>query len=1031
MDSYRFRDYQPSIELKMKRHILIPPRRFLITGALSLMLSTSIFSTSAYSISREDRMSPLAAGYLERARIMLNNGNYAGVVDQLRHLETQGVDLSVQDREDFTYLLALALYNRGDADCVDLLRQFAEEYPASIQAMPARLAAADYFFFAHRFNSALAAYEEIDYSRINPSDRPLYDYRKALSMIKSGRYAEARPIFEKLRDNRKLNLASDYYIAYLDYIDGNYDKAYNGFEDVAARNGGNSRDGIAPEYYLAQIDYTRGAYDRVISLGTRLLDNDPVDDLVPETERIIGLSYFKQGDYGNAETFLSRYVNTADINPAADAVYTLGVIDYRNADYDSAQKRFASLTELNNDLAQSSYLYLGQIAVREGDSNAAAISFEKASKMNFDRNVTETAMFNYIAARTRGGNIPFSSSIPLLQGFLKQFPRSKYASQVEEYLATAYFNEKDYANALASINRINRPSSKVMEAKQKILYELGMECMANNRPSAAREYLMEAVGINGDRQLQAQSNLWLGDACYALGKYSDAEKAYRAYLNADRRGENRSLALYNLAYAQLMSDKYSQAASSFSEALKSNPALPQRIQDDALIRMADAQYYAGNYKQALRNYSTAIENGAQDSDYATFRRAVMYGLDGDIKRKLSELSGMPSEFPGSKWLPNALLEKGQTYSGLGETAKAVEAFEQLRGSYKQSAQARKGMLNLAITYMEAKEPEKAEATYKEVIMKWPSSEEAVLANDDLRRYYAANGGLREYASFLRSVPDAPQIDASEMETLAFEGAETVFADDVTNTALLEQYVNDYPNGRYLAQALLDIATGKDETEDYEGALNALNALIERRSDAPQIPEALLLKAEILEGNGASARRETLETYRELEKRGGNDYLPDAYAGIMRNTDKDSERMHYAALVRASGGLSADQIEEAEFYEASAMLKSGDRKKAEEMLGQLAANPKSISGAKAAVTLGQHLIDTGDMNGAEKVLTAFTDEGSPHEYWLARGFIALADVYHAKKKDYLAVEYLKSLRDNYPGKELDIHDMISSRLKEWK
>ena len=333
--------------------------------------------------------------------------------------------------------------------------------------------------------------------------------------------------------------------------------------------------------------------------------------------------------------------------------------------------------------------------------------------------------------------------------------------------------------------------------------------------------------------------------------------------------------------------------------------------------------------------------------------------------------------------------------------------------------------------MEAGNPSKAEETYKEVIAKWPSSEEASLANDDLRRYYAANGGLTEYASFLRSVPDAPQIDASEMETLSFEGAETAYAADITNIALLEKYVEDYPNGRYLAQALLDIATGKDETEDTDGALRALETLIARRADSPQIPEALLMKAEILETKGAAARKETLDTYRELEKRGGNDYLADAYAGIMRNSDNDSERMRYAALVKNSGGLSADQIEEAEFYEASAMLKSGDANEATKMLASLAGNPKSISGAKAAVILGQHYIDNGDVNAAEKVLTEFTDAGSPHEYWLARGFIALADVYHAKKKDYLAIEYLKSLRDNYPGKELDIHDMIATRLDNWK
>ena len=142
-------------------------------------------------------------------------------------------------------------------------------------------------------------------------------------------------------------------------------------------------------------------------------------------------------------------------------------------------------------------------------------------------------------------------------------------------------------------------------------------------------------------------------------------------------------------------------------------------------------------------------------------------------------------------------------------------------------------------------------------------------------------------------------------------------------------------------------------------------------------------------------------------------------------------MQYAAVVKNSGGLSADQLEEAEYYEAASMLTKGDQHAAIEVLERLSSNPKSLYGAQSAVTLGQHYLDNGNVSEAEKVLTAFTDEGTPHEYWLARGFIALADVYHTRGKDYLAVEYLKSLRDNYPGKELDIHDMITTRLDKWK
>ncbi len=60
---------------------------------------------------------------------------------------------------------------------------------------------------------------------------------------------------------------------------------------------------------------------------------------------------------------------------------------------------------------------------------------------------------NYVAALTRGGKVPFSSSVDMLEGFIKLYPNSEYTPKVEEYLATAYYNERNYTKALASIER--------------------------------------------------------------------------------------------------------------------------------------------------------------------------------------------------------------------------------------------------------------------------------------------------------------------------------------------------------------------------------------------------------------------------------------------------------------------------------------------------------------------------------------------------------------------------------------------------
>ena len=68
--------------------------------------------------------------------------------------------------------------------------------------------------------------------------------------------------------------------------------------------------------------------------------------------------------------------------------------------------------------------------------------------------------------------------------------------------------------------------------------------------------------------------------------------------------------------------------------------------------------------------------------------------------------------------------------------------------------------------------------------------------------------------------------------------------------------------------------------------------------------------------------------------------------------------------------------------------------------------------------------------AEDVLNRFIEAGTPHQYWLARGFILLADVYYKQGKTFEAVQYLKSLKENYPGSEADITEMIDTRLEKW-
>ena len=83
---------------------------------ISLIAAVSATTASAQVSASPGRFSPLAAGYLERARTMLSSGNYPGVIDQLNELNTKGIILNQTEKEEYVFMLARAYYERGETN---------------------------------------------------------------------------------------------------------------------------------------------------------------------------------------------------------------------------------------------------------------------------------------------------------------------------------------------------------------------------------------------------------------------------------------------------------------------------------------------------------------------------------------------------------------------------------------------------------------------------------------------------------------------------------------------------------------------------------------------------------------------------------------------------------------------------------------------------------------------------------------------------------------------------------------------------
>ena len=968
-------------------------------------------------------------GYHSRGLMMYENENYIGAIDQLSHLFM--MEGGEKHGEDADFFIALSTYEHGDFNCIEMFKKFIAKYPASIKVAYAHAKIGDCYFFNGRYEDAVAEYVKIVPSAFNREYKQDLTYRYAYSLLKLGQHERARKLFVGLSHTSRYRQAGLFYDGYVAYANGDYAEASKKFAQLPP----SGELGRASQYYQCQIYFADGDYDRVLTLGKQLLtaagDNE---EYAGEMSRIVGESYYHNGDDDKAGEYVARYVENAQVaNPARSSCYIMGVLHYRNAEWQSAIDCFAGVTDEDDELAQSAYLYLGQAYIKVGNKNAASIAFEKALNMDYNSSIQETAFYNYAISQNEGGRTPFNRSIDIFETFLNRFPNSRYASDVEDYLINAYTTSNDYERALQSIGRIKKPSSKVLAAKQNVLFQLGVQSLSNDDVAAAAKYFGQAQSVGRyDKQVVNNCNLWLAECRYREGNYAASEKLLDAYIANAAGGDaaNATLAQYNLGYARFQQRNYNGARTAFNKAA-ADEALDAGLRADALNRIGDTYYYARDYETAEEYYERAYTGDNTRGDYALYQKAMMLGLQRDYKGKINMLDQLLRQYSQSPLCSSALLQKADAYVNSGNNLSAIDTYKLLISQYPGSADARKGLLQLAITERNAGNAERAIDAYKNAIKLYPTSEEAAVAAEDLKLMYAEAGRLDEYVAFIKTVPNAPQVDVNDIDRLEYEAAENAYLEH-RGVAKLEAYVKAHPQGAYVSKARYYIAISQYEAGEYDKALATIDEVIASGADATYAADALRIKGEILIKQSRAA--EALDTYTLMsQKATTKDETLNANLGIMRAAlmlSRFAEMRDAADRLLKAGGLTAEEEKEARYCRATANVKLGNGQAAIGDFETLARDTRNVYGAQGAYDLAEYYFNAGDNVAAEDVLNRFIETGTPHQYWLARGFILLADLYYKQGKTFEAVQYLKSLKENYPGTEADITEMIDSRLEKW-
>lgn len=147
-------------------------------------------------------------------------------------------------------------------------------------------------------------------------------------------------------------------------------------------------------------------------------------------------------------------------------------------------------------------------------------------------------------------------------------------------------------------------------------------------------------------------------------------------------------------------------------------------------------------------------------------------------------------------------------------------------------------------YQDDKYPEAIQA-YKQVIASYPGSEEARLAQRDLKSIYIDLNKVDEYANFASTIPGGANFDVNERDSLTYVAAERVYMRGEVTEARnsFTRYLQTFPEGAFSLNANYYIGLIDYNQKAYESAARHLDKVLEYPNNKYS-EDAMLMGAEM-------------------------------------------------------------------------------------------------------------------------------------------------------------------------------------------
>lgn len=962
---------------------------------------------------------------------LYQQGQYAASYRALENYLLQKESTLYEEQAAF-FLIANSFEMRKQ-DTQKHLQAYLAQYPYTPYASEVHFMQGVLLSEGGKYKRALKELEQVEEKELFRPHQADYLFHMGYVLLQMNTPQRASAYFGNLKNKQsRYTLTARYYYAFCQYSVENYGKALPEF--LAIEHTAQYRH-IVP-YYIIQIYYAQKQYDEVYERAEYLLSSNAGNENNGELHRMLGEIYYQEARYDKAIEHLAEYEKlfTAQKRELVrNDVYLLGMSYYQTQDWANAVRYLNKVKKENDLLTENTCYHLGNAYVQLGQQEQAKMAYSAAMRYQFDPQMREEAMFNY-ALTTYGTSSALGESITAFTDFLKEYPDSRHKEETYELMSDVFMSSKNYASALDILEKIKQPSDKLTETKQYLRYQMGTDAFLQGKTEQAADYLTAVIEHEPKNSVYKTESYYLRSECYyRLKQYPQAQadlQAFTAQRNA-KQSHNYASVNYSMAYILFAQKQYNKALQYFLDytrtADKTTPTYT-----DALNRIGDCYFNARQFAQAEKYYAQVAAEGGEGADYATFQRGYALGLLKRYTDKISVLEQLVKTSPKSDYADDALYEIARAELQQDNNTAAIKAYDRILSTYPRSNMVRKAALEKGMIYYNLKQYAKAIEAYKAVIKNYPGSEEAYAALDGLESAYIETNNVNEYLAYTKTLGRINMTADSREDSLTYIAAERQYMLGNYREAVagLGKYVSQYcKGGRYCNMAQYYLADSHYRLGQKAEALTEYQVLCEEEGN-PYMEEASTRAAEITYDKQDYAA--SLAYFEQLQQIASTQEKTNvARLGVLRCSYLlgDHERtLLIATQIIDDVASSPELLNEARYNRAKAFVAQQQYSLAIADLVPLAAEARTATGAEAKYLLCEAYFHMGDIDKAEEEIMSFAGMNTRHQFWLAKAFVLLSDIYVRRGDDFQAKQYLLSLQSNYKEQD-EIQTLITERLQQ--